>query len=73
MKSLNEMTLKQSLSCLAQAHQLSEVLDRLSELADNYGEVSPDSQAAHEWQLVARGLETLTLHVKRIEAISNSR
>lgn len=68
MTSLNDLTLKQTLSCLTEAHRFSEVLDRLSELADSNADTSESKQLAHEWHLVAGGLEILTLHVKRLES-----
>lgn len=69
MHTLNELTLKQALACLSESHHFSEVLDRMSELADSYGETN---QSSPEWQQIAKNLETLALQVKRIESRSNS-
>ncbi|MBW4541682.1 MAG: hypothetical protein KME43_21420 [Myxacorys chilensis ATA2-1-KO14] len=65
--SLSRLTLKQAIAVLVEEYQLSEVLDRLAELADFKAQNPETSDKTSKWQELARTLESATEQAKALE------
>jgi hypothetical protein len=64
---MTHLTLKQALALLVEKHGFSEVLDRLSELADSNAQTSETPDTVQDWNQIAAGLETITQQAKLAE------
>jgi hypothetical protein len=65
---MTELTLKQALAILIEQNRFSEVLDRLSELADSIAQTSDEPTIVQDWNAITATLETLTRQTKLAES-----